>query len=127
MGINNKMKQTLQFTRCDAAYHFKICNYQSIKKEFFLKNPSPEKINPKCVHTVYELCITKDREIIHSDLYVDVRNQSLIILTRKSYSVTQSSSNSLLGDVVLDGFNMGYRNEDSLLDQTYQKQVCLDF
>ena len=43
------------------------------------------------------------------------------------YSVTQSNSNSLLGDDVLDGFNMVYSDEDSILDQTYQKQICSDF
>ena len=37
------------------------------------------------------------------------------------YSVTQSLCNSLLGDVVLDSFNTVYRDEDSILDQTYQK------
>ena len=41
------------------------------------------------------------------------------------YTVTQSLSNSLLGDVVLD--NMVYRDEDSILDQTYQKKICSDF
>ena len=44
-----------------------------------------------------------------------------------SYSVTQSYPNSLLGDVVLDGFNMVYRDEDSILDQTYQKQICSEY
>ena len=44
-----------------------------------------------------------------------------------SYSVTQSYSNSLLGDVVFDSFNKVYRDDDNILDQTYQKQVCLDF
>ena len=43
------------------------------------------------------------------------------------YSVTQSKSNILLGDVVLDGFNMVYRDEDRILDQTYHKQICSDF
>ena len=47
---------------------------------------------------------------------------------RKSrYSVAQSLMNSLSGDVVLDGFNMVYRDEDNILDQTYEKQICLDF
>ena len=43
------------------------------------------------------------------------------------YSVTQSLSNSFLGDVVLDSFNKVYRHEDSILDQTYQTQICSDF
>ena len=43
------------------------------------------------------------------------------------YSVTQSLYNSLLGDVVLDSFNTVYRDEDSILDQTYKKQICSYF
>ena len=43
------------------------------------------------------------------------------------YSVTQSLSNSLLGDVVLDSFNKVNRAKDSILDQTYQMQICSDF
>ena len=27
----------------------------------------------------------------------------------------------------MDSFNMVYRDEDSILDQTYQKQICSDF
>ena len=45
----------------------------------------------------------------------------------KVYSVTQSLCNSLLGDVVLDSFKTVYRDEDSTLDQTYQKQICSYF
>ena len=29
--------------------------------------------------------------------------------------------------VYQDSFNKAYRDEDSILDQTYQKQICLDF
>ena len=43
------------------------------------------------------------------------------------YSVTQSFANSLLGYVVLDSFDKVYRDEDSILDQTYQKQAFSDF
>ena len=43
------------------------------------------------------------------------------------YSVTQSLCNSLLEDVVLDSFNTVYRDEDIILDQTYQKQICSYF
>ena len=43
--------------------------------------------------------------------------------TAHLYSVTQSQSNSLLGDVVLDSFNMVYRDKDSILDQIYEKQI----
>ena len=44
----------------------------------------------------------------------------------KRNSVTQSKSNNLLGDVVLDSSDMD-RDEKSILDQTYQKQICSDF
>ena len=36
-------------------------------------------------------------------------------------------SNSLLGDVVLEGFNMVYRDEDSILDQIYENQIFSAF
>ena len=42
------------------------------------------------------------------------------------YSVTQSLSNSLLGDVVLDSFNNASRDEDNILDQIYKNQICSD-
>ena len=35
----------------------------------------------------------------------------------------QSDGNSFSGDVVLDSFNMAYRDEDSSLDQKYKKQI----
>ena len=35
----------------------------------------------------------------------------------------QSDGNSFCGDVVLDGFNMSYRDEDSILEQKYEKQI----
>ena len=38
------------------------------------------------------------------------------------YSVTQSYTNSFLGYVVLDSFNMVYRDEDSILDKIYQSK-----
>ena len=34
---------------------------------------------------------------------------------------------SWIGDVVLDGFIMVYRDEENILDQTYEKQICSDF
>ena len=43
------------------------------------------------------------------------------------YSITQSLSNSLLGDVVSDSFNKVYRDDDSILDKTYRKQICSEF
>ena len=39
------------------------------------------------------------------------------------YSVMQSDKNRLCGDVVLNGFNMSYRDEDNILDQKYEKQL----
>ena len=49
------------------------------------------------------------------------------MLSSSLYSVTQSLCNSLLGDVVLVSFNTVCRDEDSILDQTYQKQICSYF
>ena len=43
------------------------------------------------------------------------------------YSVTQSMCNSLLVDVVLNSFNTIYRDEDSILDQTYQNKYVFIF
>ena len=40
--------------------------------------------------------------------------------------VTQSDGNRFCGDVVFDSFNMAYRDEDSILDQKYEKQVFWD-
>ena len=42
------------------------------------------------------------------------------------YSLMQSDGNSLSGDVVLDSFNMLYRDEDSILYQKYGKQISWD-
>ena len=39
----------------------------------------------------------------------------------------QSYGNSFGGDVVLDTFNNVSRDEDNILDQKYQKQICSDF
>ena len=39
----------------------------------------------------------------------------------------QSDGNSLCGDVVLDGLNMSYRDEDIILEQKYEKQISWDF
>ena len=44
----------------------------------------------------------------------------MAIAENQRYSVTQSLSNRLLGDVVLVSFNMVYRDEDSILDQIYE-------
>ena len=40
----------------------------------------------------------------------------------KPYSVMQSYRNSFCEDVVLNSFNMVYRDEDIILDQIYMKQ-----
>ena len=37
------------------------------------------------------------------------------------YSVMQTDRNSFCGDVVLDSFNMSYRDGESILDQIYTK------
>ena len=38
----------------------------------------------------------------------------------------QSDGNSFCGDDVLDGFNMSYREEDSILKQKYERQISWD-
>ena len=38
----------------------------------------------------------------------------------------QSDGNRFGGDVVLDSFNMSYRDEDRFLDLKYEKQISLD-
>ena len=35
----------------------------------------------------------------------------------------QSDENSFWGDVVLESFSMAYRDEGSILDQKYEKQI----
>ena len=39
----------------------------------------------------------------------------------------KSQSNTFLGDVVLDSFNLASRDEDIILYQNYMKQICSDF
>ena len=38
----------------------------------------------------------------------------------------QSDGNIFCGDVVLDGFNSAYMDEDSILDQKHEKQIYMD-
>ena len=38
----------------------------------------------------------------------------------------QSDGNSFCGKVVSDGFNMSYKDEDSILEQKYEKQISGD-
>ena len=38
----------------------------------------------------------------------------------------QSDGNSFCGDVVLDSFNTVYRDDDSILEQKYEKQISWD-
>ena len=45
----------------------------------------------------------------------------------KLYSVRNHYRTVFWGDDVLDSFNMVYRDEHSISDQTYQKQVSLEF
>ena len=42
------------------------------------------------------------------------------------YSVMQSDGSSFWGDVVLDSFNMEYRDEGSFLDQQYENKNFWD-
>ena len=44
----------------------------------------------------------------------------------KMYSVMQSDRNRFCGDVVLDSFNMAYRDEGYILYKTYEKQIFWD-
>ena len=46
-----------------------------------------------------------------------------MLLLRYIYSVIQSDGNSFCGDVVLDSFNIVYSDEDSILDQKYEKWI----
>ena len=39
------------------------------------------------------------------------------------YSVMQSDRNNFCGDVVLDSFNMAYKDKDSILDKIYEKPI----
>ena len=39
----------------------------------------------------------------------------------------QSNRNSFSGDVILDSVSMAYRDEDTILDQIYVKQIHLSF
>ena len=43
------------------------------------------------------------------------------------YSVMQSDGNSFCGDVIFDSFNKECRVEASILDQIYEKRICLEF
>ena len=45
---------------------------------------------------------------------------------RNLYSVMQPYGNSFGGEIVLDSFNIVYRDEGSILDQKYEKKMCLD-
>ena len=38
----------------------------------------------------------------------------------------QSNENIFYGDVVLDGVNMAYRNEDNISNKIYEKQIFSD-
>ena len=39
----------------------------------------------------------------------------------------QSDGKSFIGDVFLDRFNMSIRDEDSILDQQYEKHIFFEF
>ena len=61
---------------------------------------------------------------------VQTQNNHLLPLSRLPwfvvYSVMQSDGNSFCGDVVWDGFNMSYRDEDSILEQQYENKISWD-
>ena len=42
-------------------------------------------------------------------------------------SVMQSDGNSFCGKVILESFNKAPRNDDNILGQKYEKQICSDF
>ena len=44
-----------------------------------------------------------------------------------AYSVMQSDRKKIWGDVVLDSFNIAFRDEENILGETYKAQICLDF
>ena len=68
-------------------------------------------------------------------IYTALRNHNRIVYsTNSNWPITLQygkvgfiNNNSLLGDVVSDGFNMVYRNKDSILDQIYENQIFLAF
>ena len=43
------------------------------------------------------------------------------------YSVMQSDGNSISGEVVLDSFNISYRDDDNIFDKMWEKQISWDF
>ena len=54
------------------------------------------------------------------------KSTALSLPLGKRYSVMQSNGNSSYGDVVLNSFNKGYRDKDSILEQKYKKRIFWD-
>ena len=48
------------------------------------------------------------------------------IYTENTLRFMKSDGNSFCGDVVLNSFNMSYRDEDSILEQKYGVQISWD-
>ena len=46
-----------------------------------------------------------------------------VLHTAHNLQVMQSDGNTFCGDVVLDSFDMAYRDEDNILYQKYEKQI----
>ena len=47
-------------------------------------------------------------------------------LTFLGYSVMQSDGNNFREDIVFDSFDISYRDEDSILDKKFKKQISWD-
>ena len=66
---------------------------------------------------------------ISLSIFCSIKKQStsvffiLLSYLNMMYSVMQSDGNSFCGDVVLDSFNVEYRNEDSILDQIWKTDI----
>ena len=67
--------------------------------------------------------------LAEKELIETVKPAALIVFSRAIYSVMQSDGNSFCGDVALDSININKasRDEDNILEQIYEMQICLDF
>ena len=78
-----------------------------------------------------QLIVYNTTMFIWSWLYVKFVNMSmytqLTLTADKATGICNHNRISFRGDVVLGSFNMGYRDEDSIVDQLYQKQIFSDF
>ena len=72
------------------------------------------------------VCTQNYKDQGYSFLESHAQRKTYRSFNNQPYSVT-SSLNSFLGDDFLKSFIMVYKDEKSILEQTYQKQICLDF